>query len=872
MSAASHTFRSSSRKLPAVPPRPEGLPGRAPASTGPGRPRRARAASSGAAIRAAHTLARSAGGGRFPPVKPPMRALHEASVQAGAGVASRRPRWDRAVPRLVSMTDASPPIPLERVLGDLPLVAYVYDLVENTNVYVNRRWQDEFGYSERDLRSHPHFVLSLMHPEDAPRARRHYEALRNSQGDGTRIFEYRLRRKSGSWVWLESHDRVFDRDAQGRATHIIGTALDISERKARDAASQESDARFQAVVEQHPDAVFIADLEGRLLEVNASATRQLGYTRQELLQLRIADIVAPEYSARAQDRIRRGTLPGYLESANIRKDGSRVPVETAVLPIRIGGQLVTLAVSRDISERIAAQASFRREAELRQAMIEQATDGLGLCELIAGEPGVRFEIWNQHMVEITGYRLDEVNRLGWLALIAQDDAAREHAIHRLERILAGEDLDAEQWTLRTQSGTVRTVQVSTRLIRGPGEERKIFILARDLTERLRMEAQLQEGQRLEAVGRLAGAVAHDFNNLLAGVLGASSLLGDAPGLGEQERQLLADISAAAERGGALTQQLLTFSKRQRTEMVVLDWSAHIDGVLRVVRRLLGNRVAIETAIEPGCRVLGDAGMLDQIVMNLAVNGRDAMPRGGTLRITLGLEEASATATEGAAPGSVVLRVSDGGEGIPREALPHIFEPFFTTKEANSGTGLGLATVYGIVTQHGGRIAVESTTAEDEASAGGGDGSSRSSGSTFSVWLPQVKSKPQQRSATPQGQLRSGLCVLLVEDNAMVRRVTRRMLQGRGHRVLEAPSGEVALRLFAEHREEVSILLSDIALGGGIDGVRLASQLLEQRPGLPVLLMSGYDDTQRGSPPGCHFLQKPFRRNDLEFALNACFSD
>jgi two-component system cell cycle sensor histidine kinase/response regulator CckA len=741
----------------------------------------------------------------------------------------------------------------ERVLEDLPVVAYVFDLTTRRNVYVNRRWTEDFGFDLEATRSPDDFLAEQIHAEDLPAVAEHHRALRACSDGRVHVVEYRMRTPAGGWVWLESRDRVFSRDDAGRAVQIIGIAQDVTARRVADAERRESDARLRAIVEHHPDAVFVAGADGGLVEANAAACEHLGRTRGELLGARIAEFVAPEYHDRVRERLRSGGPHGYVESAHVRRDGVRVPVEIAVIPVEIGGQPAMLGVARDISERKAAEESLRQEAELRRAIIDNTVAGLCVCEDIAEEPGIRFTVWNQRMEEITGYTMAEINQLGWYQSVYPDPETQRRAVARMDQMRTGNNLEAEPWEICRKDGERRTLAISTRMLLDPEGKPRVLGVMNDVTERLRLTERLQEAQRLEAIGRLAGAVAHDFNNVLAGILGAASLLADDASLSPEDHALAQEISLAAERGGALTQQLLTFSRRQRTELRTFDWSTQVRDVLRVVRRLLGSLVRVEAEILPGCHVHADASMLDQIVINLAVNARDAMPNGGTLHLWLGPEPPGADEDTPSGSGFVLLRVSDEGAGIPPEILPHIFEPFYTTKSKGQGTGLGLATVYGIVTQHGGTVEVQSRSGQ---------------GSEFAVRLPRVARVEVVRGLEVAPVTGAPDCVLLVEDDSVVRNVTARLLARRGTRVIPAASASEALERFATEGDAVSIVLSDIALGGGMTGAELAVELLRRRPGLPIVLMSGYDESLGAIPAGCRFLQKPFREGELLQALAA----
>ncbi|HEX2860222.1 MAG TPA: ATP-binding protein, partial [Lacunisphaera sp.] len=381
-------------------------------------------------------------------------------------------------------------------------------------------------------------------------------------------------------------------------------------------------------------------------------------------------------------------------------------------------------------------------------------------------------------------------------------------------------------------------------------------LQAEMAERKNVEAQLRQAQKMEAVGQLAGGVAHDFNNLLTVILGQSTLL-TAPDMTPEARiEAVRDIKAAAQRASNLTRQLLIFSRRQSMNPVPIDLNQVVLGVGKLIGRLLGEHITQETELCPGeLGVLADAGMIEQVVLNFAVNARDAMPRGGRLRLSTARVEVSphhAASVTGARPGNMIrLSVSDTGAGIPEAVLPQIFEPFFTTKETGKGTGLGLAISLGIIQQHQGWIEVETRLG---------------AGTTFHVFLPPhavpgpAPAKPQTTAPFAAGNR----TILLVEDEQAVRTVARRMLERHGYHIIEASSADEALARWAQHRDGIAILLTDIVMPGSLNGHELAARLLADNPALRVVTMSGYDPGEfagRVGFSGPH-LRKPFTNDDL----------
>jgi nitrogen-specific signal transduction histidine kinase/ActR/RegA family two-component response regulator len=378
-------------------------------------------------------------------------------------------------------------------------------------------------------------------------------------------------------------------------------------------------------------------------------------------------------------------------------------------------------------------------------------------------------------------------------------------------------------------------------------------VTRDITERRRLEEQLRQVEEMEAIGRLSGGVAHDFNNVLTAITGCSDFLLSELDPDDPKRGEVEEIKQAADRAAALTQQLLAFSRRQLLQLQVLDLNSVVASTEKMLRRLIGEDVELAAILSPSIgRVKADPRRVEQVIMNLAVNARDAMPEGGKLTletadVSLGADYARQHVD--VLPGRyVMLAVSDTGVGMDEEIRAHLFEPFFTTKEDGKGTGLGLATVYGIVKQSSGHISVYSEPGQ---------------GTTFKIYLPRTDeaAEPIPRATVPAEIASGSETILLVEDDDLVRKVARRVLARNGYSVLEARDGEEVNRICQRHEGPVHLLLTDVVLPGGMSGREVAVQLVECHPEAKVLYMSGYTDdaiVRHGVlEPGIAFLPKPF---------------
>jgi hypothetical protein len=417
-------------------------------------------------------------------------------------------------------------------------------------------------------------------------------------------------------------------------------------------------------------------------------------------------------------------------------------------------------------------------------------------------------------------------------------------------------VEAGEWRHRKKDGTIIDVEITRHTLTFAGRAGALA-MAHDITKRKSVERQLLQAQKMEAVGRLAGGVAHDFNNLLTAILGSADLLLEDLSVDDQRRGDVQEIKQAAHRAAALTHQLLAFSRQQVLAPRILDLNTVVADVEKMIRRLIGEDIDVRTVLAPGLgAVQADPGQLEQVIMNLAVNARDAMPQGGKLTIETAnaeLDELYAQEHLPTDPGRyVMLAVSDTGIGMHEEVKAHVFEPFFTTKEKGKGTGLGLAMVYGIVKQSGGYIWVYSEPGR---------------GTTFKIYLPRVAASPEPPAPKPHASpsLRGSETVLVAEDQEEVRKLTRRVLEARGYAVLAAANGSEALQLAEKHTGPIHLLVTDVIMPE-MSGREVARLLAASRPEMKVLYLSGYADesiVHHGVlEPGIAFLQKPFTAEAL----------
>jgi PAS domain S-box-containing protein len=533
---------------------------------------------------------------------------------------------------------------------------------------------------------------------------------------------------------------------------------------------------------------------------------------------------------------------------NVWPDGSIHWVESTARITRdaAGRPTQVVGVDRDITERKLADAALVESERAYRSTFEGAPVGIAHVALNG-----RWLRVNRRLCEILGYSREELLALDIRSLLHPEDFAQE--AQAFANVASGSlDRYHGEKRFRRRDGTYVWTLLNVAVHRDEEDQpRYIIPIIDDITDRRTLEAQFRQAQKMDAVGQLAGGVAHDFNNLLTVILGFSELILDNPTIDEVGRRDVDQIAHSARLAAVLTSQLLAFSRRQTLEPRILDLNAVIAGMEGLLDRLLGEQVELATQLAPGLgRVSADQSQIEQVVMNLAVNARDAMPGGGIVRIETGnvdLDEVFVAAHPGANRGShVMFAVTDTGVGMDRAMQARLFEPFYTTKEQGKGTGLGLATVYGVVKQSNGYIGVESELGR---------------GSTFTVYLPGVTesvSRPVRESAPVP--LTGTESILLVEDQDDVRRIAREALTRHGYVVLEASNGNQALALMEQHAASIQLVLTDVVMPG-MDGRELGRRIGLHHQDVRILYMSGYADAIVGDDgvlvPGLAFLPKPF---------------
>ncbi len=604
------------------------------------------------------------------------------------------------------------------------------------------------------------------------------------------------------------------------------------------------ETRFRGIIENTADGIVIVSRDGIVRFANPAAGTMFGRKRNELVgEMFGFPVVAGE--ATELDIIRRG--------------GEALVAEMRVTETVWRDESVYLASLRDVTERERAEQALRKAAQEWRTTFDAISDAVRLVD--AENRVLRC---NKAMTRLLGKPFNEIINRHCYELV-----------HGATEPISGCVFTRMKDTRRRESATIQMGErwfeaIVDPLLDDAGNVTGAVHILADITQRKRAEEalrqkeeQLRQSQKMEAVGRLAGGIAHDFNNLLTVITGYSELV--LQRLDEQDplHRDVEGILKAGERASSLTSQLLAFSRRQVLQPQVLDLNAVVRDMEKMLRRLIGEDIALVTVVDPGLtRIKADRSQIEQVIMNLAVNARDAMPDGGKLTIEttdMYLDREYAQQHAAVTPGHyVMLAVTDSGCGMDDETRKRIFEPFFTTKKVGEGTGLGLSTVYGIVKQSGGNIWVYSEPGQ---------------GTTFKVYLPRVTGEvePEEAKAGPEKSLQGTETVLLVEDEEVVRELARRILTLYGYRVLEAANGGEALLICENRKEPIHFLLTDVVMPG-MSGRELHERLAQLRPGMKSLYMSGYPDTailhRRALEPGMAFIQKPFSPEALARKVRA----
>jgi PAS domain S-box-containing protein len=625
---------------------------------------------------------------------------------------------------------------------------------------------------------------------------------------------------------------------------------------------RQTEQRFRDLFENSPDAILVEDLAGKILDANQAGCRLHGLTRGQLIgRNAIEDLLPPDHRDDARrnfQKLAAGKL-SWVEGETVMTDGRVVPVEVRAGRMEYDGRPALLLHIRDITQRRSAESALQSSELLFRSVWENSADGMSLTD----ESGVVIAV-NDAFCRLVGMEAAELEGQPFTIVFATSENPFDMMKQHRDQFLNHVTRQKSEHPRILHNGQTVTLEITDSFVEVHHRSPLMLSLFRNVTAQRRLEEQFRQSQKMEAIGQLAGGVAHDFNNILTVIHGHASLLGMSD-IDENAARSAKQITLAAERAATLTRQLLAFSRRQIIQPKRLDLNKAVGNMSDMLGRLLGEDVSLQLNYsQTPATVEADAGMVEQVLLNLAVNARDAMPRGGQLAIRIAIvdvDDAHVRRQPEARTGRFVcVSKSDTGCGIPAENLQRIFEPFFTTKEIGKGTGLGLATVYGIVKQHQGWIEVESVVGK---------------GTTFRVYIPFVGETEAETDKNPvKVTVRGGSeTILLVEDERPVRELVAHLLQNHGYEVWQASSGSDALGVWQEHKKKISLLLTDLVMPGNMNGHELAEKLLADRPELKVIFTSGYSADIVGKnfklEPDLNFLQKPYQPQTLAQTVRRC---
>ncbi len=691
-----------------------------------------------------------------------------------------------------------------------------------------------------------------IHPEDRPRVLKNFHAVVDNPSRSHWEDTYRFQKADGNFAFVFDRGYIVRSDA-GRAVRMIGSLLDLTESRRR----EEELLLHSLVLDQIQDHVTVTDLNGVITYVNRAQCKTFGLPAEAFLGKSTAFFGDdPHHGATQQEIVEKAKRFGRWrgEVVNTTPEGQRRVMDCRVQTVRNtqGDPIALCGIATDVTEQRLSEQAQRESEEKYTTLFREMLDGFILLEVVRDEAGatrdLRFQAVNPAFERMTGMKSADI--VGQTISQVMPRLPQTKIESFINATLNGEPLFFTDY-----SPVLKKHFEVTAFSPAPNQFAGIVT---DVTLRKALEEQLQQNQKMESVGRLAGGVAHDLNNLLTPILGYGEMLSDEIAPENPLHTSALEIVRASTRARDLVGQLLAFSRKQTLAYRTIDMNRAVEGFSNLLRRTLREDIRFEITLEPSLqKIRADIGQLEQVIMNLSVNAQDAMPKGGILSLgtTMAfLEEGDADLHPDMKPGEyVMLTIRDTGSGIDEETRAHIFEPFFSTK-GQLGTGLGLATVYGIVRQHGGNICVSSDPG---------------SGTTFRVYLPASPEPDPEMTAESPGMAEPAATgtetILVVEDNAQVHRLTSTLLRLRGYTVLEAGSGSEALALLGSGDQPVHLLLTDVVMPG-MDGRQLYAQAREKRPDLRVLYMSGYSQeviAHHGVlDEGVQFIPKPFTLQGL----------
>jgi two-component system cell cycle sensor histidine kinase/response regulator CckA len=732
-------------------------------------------------------------------------------------------------------------------------------------IEVNEAGARMLGYSPAELRQRD--FRSIAHPEDRDADLARVRSLLEGSADAFEM-EKRILHRDGHVVWAQLNVGVI-RDKDARPLYLVSLLQDITERRRVDAALRDNELRFRTLVSSLPGVLFCLHLtaagEIRDLYVGPQVTGMLGIAPETLAreQLILIDFTHPDDRSRLVEELRqsaRRPMPSTIEIRQIRRSDGEVRWWQLHMTAR------PVSESSFELDGIAFDVTHRKSVEDRLRLRERALDSISQAIIIAdaGQPDYPIIYVNPAFERITGYPGAEA--MGRNCRFLQGAASEPAVLTQMRDGLRKGGAFRSEVVNHRRDGTTFINDLSITPVRDPHGRLTHFVgVISDVTLRHNLEAQLRQAQKIEAVGRLTGGIAHDFNNLLMVAHGNLELMAEALATGDRQvGEFLDEARKAVERGAELTRRLLAFARAQPLRASAVDMNQVIVEFVPMLRRMLGEDVNIETALQPGSwTCLVDRGQIENALLALAVNARDAMPRGGHLTIATEAVSLEAGDLSDLKAGSYIRKsVTDTGEGMAEEVMEHAFDPFFTTKEAGKGTGQGLGIVYGFTRQSAGHAKIASEVGR---------------GTTVSLYLPlarpqvQTSGRARRRAALAFGSE----TILLVEDDAAVRGTVRMMLQDIGYRVIEFGDAQSALDHLSRERDP-DLVLTDLVMPGQMNGWQLALKIWRRRSDQKILFSTGYTDNpliqQMSEDPRARVLRKPYSRRDLAEAVRTALEE
>jgi PAS domain S-box-containing protein len=730
---------------------------------------------------------------------------------------------------------------LDLALGGAKLSIWDWDLRSDRITY-DSYWLDKLGYDHTEFQAEYDSWIGLVHPEDRPRVS---ELMEKHKSGRLLIYEsrHRLRTKNHTYIWVLDRGMIVEKDEEGHPIKSAGTHLEITDQVLTEKRLIETNDLLNSALESSPFPIAIIDLEYIVMSWNPAAEELFGYSAEDIIGKHYP-LVDPERQNEFQRHVqqvadKRQTISYH--TTRIKSSREKVLVEINASPFfnsegKIRG---IMFIFQDLTTKKEQEAYMR----LLSSALNAAADGVIIADRLGEIQWV-----NPAVTTMTGYRSDE--------LIGENTSILKSGEHDKEfyedmwgTILSGESWQNEVTNRRKDGSSYINLINITPVTDESGWITHFIAIASDVTERKQLQEELFQSQKLEAIGQLAAGIAHDFNNLLTIINGYSSILSAKAPEGSKEKTQLQSVHEAGEKAADLTRQLLAFSRKQRMETEVFNINEIIMNLSKMLQRLIGEDVSLETSLFPDIGMVKvDRGQIEQALINLSLNARDAMPQGGTILIST--DEAVIPDTHSldgfnlSAATYCRIQVTDTGCGIEQDALTKIFQPFYTTKEEGKGTGLGLSTVYGIIEQSGGDIIVNS---------------SPDVGTTFEIYLPytQEKEEPESKPENMLNDLRGSGSILVVDDEETVRVYLATVLEDYGFDVYTASAPPEAIETIQNAPRPLSLIITDIVMPQ-MNGIEFGEQIQKD---VPVLFISGYTDgalaERVGELPQEHFLRKPF---------------